>query len=427
MYVNILKKFKSEFVRNVFILISGSTIAVLIPVFLSPVISRLFTPSDFGIFSIYSTFVTIISAFITLRYELSVMVPRGTRNILNIFVLCIIVIFVNMIILFIIVIIIGKKNIFGFFNASDLEDKIIYLFFGILLSSILQVVCYVLNRFKSYKLLSVNRVASVIISSFSKVILGYKNLGSIGLVISHLIEISFSNVNMGYRLFFKYLKNQKFSLKKIYILGKNYIRFPLFNLPCDIVYLLASYIHIFLFLKYFTEDIVGIISFTSKVILVPLMIFASSFSHVFFQRISEFNDIEKLRKFYLNSLFLILLITPIVILIGYIIPITTIAEIFGNEWRELHKYIFPITIWVSGDFIISSIYTIFIKLRRFAYLFIFNLSSLISTVSLFLIYYNKSYSAYSILVIISLARYLIYIILSGYSMRFFKSKLKFDY
>src|SRR5512133_2862261 len=47
------------FVRNVFVLMSGTTIAMVVPIVASPVLTRLYTPEDYGVFALY---VSIISA-----------------------------------------------------------------------------------------------------------------------------------------------------------------------------------------------------------------------------------------------------------------------------------------------------------------------------------------------------------------------------
>ena len=48
-----LKRFKpkSEFNRNILTLMTGTTIAQAIPIAISPILTRIYTPEDFGIFA----------------------------------------------------------------------------------------------------------------------------------------------------------------------------------------------------------------------------------------------------------------------------------------------------------------------------------------------------------------------------------------
>ncbi len=76
--------FKSEFLRNIFTLLSGSTIAQIITFLAIPVLTRIYTPQDFGFFAIYFSLATIVSTISTGRYELAIMLPRHKKDALAI-------------------------------------------------------------------------------------------------------------------------------------------------------------------------------------------------------------------------------------------------------------------------------------------------------------------------------------------------------
>ncbi len=63
---------KSEFSRNVLTLITGTSIAQAIPIAISPILTRLYTPEDFGVLALYIAIFSIISVIATLRYEFGV-------------------------------------------------------------------------------------------------------------------------------------------------------------------------------------------------------------------------------------------------------------------------------------------------------------------------------------------------------------------
>ena len=54
--VNKLKP-KSEFAKNVLTLMTGTTIAQAIPIAISPILTRLYTPEDFGVFALNILFI----------------------------------------------------------------------------------------------------------------------------------------------------------------------------------------------------------------------------------------------------------------------------------------------------------------------------------------------------------------------------------
>ena len=65
-----------EFARHVLTLMSGTGLAQVIAVLASPLITRLFTPEDFGILASYTVLVGIFSAIVCGRYEFAIVLPK---------------------------------------------------------------------------------------------------------------------------------------------------------------------------------------------------------------------------------------------------------------------------------------------------------------------------------------------------------------
>ena len=71
---------KSEFGRNVLTLMTGTTIAQAIPIAISPILTRIYTPEDFGVFALYISISTIFAVIVTGRYELAIMLPKKNKD-----------------------------------------------------------------------------------------------------------------------------------------------------------------------------------------------------------------------------------------------------------------------------------------------------------------------------------------------------------
>ncbi|MCA1803735.1 MAG: hypothetical protein LC662_14920, partial [Rhodothermaceae bacterium] len=70
---------KSDFVKNTTKLAGGTGIAQVIPFLALPLLSRLYSPAEFGWFGVYYAIALVTSVFITGRYELSILLP-GTKR-----------------------------------------------------------------------------------------------------------------------------------------------------------------------------------------------------------------------------------------------------------------------------------------------------------------------------------------------------------
>ncbi len=69
--------FHSTFVRSVVILASGTALSQLITIAVSPLLSRIYGPTDFGILGMFASLVVPLSTVACLRYEMAIMLPSG--------------------------------------------------------------------------------------------------------------------------------------------------------------------------------------------------------------------------------------------------------------------------------------------------------------------------------------------------------------
>lgn len=63
---------------------TGTAIAQAIPILISPILSRLYSPDDFAVLALFVSISTIIGIVATGRYEMAVMLPKEKRDALNI-------------------------------------------------------------------------------------------------------------------------------------------------------------------------------------------------------------------------------------------------------------------------------------------------------------------------------------------------------
>ena len=96
---------KSEFSKNVLTLMTGTTIAQAIPIAISPILTRIYTSEDFGIFALFIAITTIFGTIANGRYELAIMLPKKDEDAINIFALgFIITCFISLILLILVLV-----------------------------------------------------------------------------------------------------------------------------------------------------------------------------------------------------------------------------------------------------------------------------------------------------------------------------------
>ncbi len=129
---------KSSFARNVAVIAGGTAAGQSIVVLASPIITRLYTPEEFGVLAVYTSFLGILSVLASLRYELAIPLPEKDRDAASLLVLSLgIVVFMS---LFIGVgIWILGDYIIHWFNTPALHAYLWLLPLGVLMTGVYQV------------------------------------------------------------------------------------------------------------------------------------------------------------------------------------------------------------------------------------------------------------------------------------------------
>ena len=124
---------KSEFSRNVLTLMTGTTIAQAIPIAISPILTRIYTPEDFGVFALYMAIASIIAVIATGRYEMAIMLPKEEEDVKSIVKLILILLSIVTFITFLIVSFFNQA-IVSLFENQEISNWL--YFFGWFISSI---------------------------------------------------------------------------------------------------------------------------------------------------------------------------------------------------------------------------------------------------------------------------------------------------
>jgi O-antigen/teichoic acid export membrane protein len=342
---------KSEFSRNVLTLMAGSTIAQAIPIAISPILTRIYTPDDFGLLALFISIASIMAVISTGKYELSIILPKLDTYGFQLLSLSMIIAF-------------GASI---FYSLTTFTLSIIYSFDSIFLLLPITVFFIALNnifdrynnRIKNYKLMSYQRIVKTTVESFTgislMVFLSIKNGMIFGLICGYCIS-SFSMFFVNYKSFTK--SKLKPSLNAINFLARRYVNFPKYNMPQAFFNTLSGSIPIFLIPVFYTTSTLGLYAFGLRIVQAPLSLITSSMFNVLGQKMAEEyssgNEINTMFKDVSLKLFIIaLLIVPFFVYMKNIFAFT-----FGNEWEQAGYYIQIMSPWILLVFIVSPLATI---------------------------------------------------------------------
>jgi len=407
--INRLKP-KSEFSKNVLTLMTGTTIAQAIPIAISPILTRIYTPEDFGIFALYMSMASIIAVMATGRYELAIILPKKDEDAVNIVVLSIVIAFFVSFISFLIVFIFNSQ-ITNLLGNPEISNWLYFIPVTVLLTGIYQNLNYWSNRKKQYKRLATSRVIQSGTTATTNLGMGFAGLGSSGLILGGVLGQGVAIFILSKIFFLENNKLQKINRLKIFILLKRYIKFPKFILPTSLLDLISLKIPIFT-ISILSNNIslLGQYALVERILSLPMGILGSSIGQNFYQ---EFSDKINKNK-YIEAKQLLFKIWKNLFLIGIIpaIIITIYGEsiftsIFGDKWLEAGN-IASILIWFyMFQFVSSPTSSAFLVLKLERLSLVFGITVLVYRLIIF-IFINDTFLAFKIYVLAEIVQIFIY-------------------
>jgi len=367
----------SRFSKNVLTLVGGTTIAQLIVILSSPIITRLYSPDAFGLFSIFTSITGILAVIACLRYELAIMLPKSDKEAANVLGLCIIIVAL-LSILSIPTLILSQQIIIEYLNVPQLADFFWLFPIAMFLSGIFLALNYWNSRTKFFYRLSIAQVFKSVSTSGTQIGVGSLGYATGGVLIgANIIGLVVSTSVLGIQVLKDHLSffNQNITVKGIVDAFKKYINFPKYDIWSALLNTISVMLPIFILTSNFNQTIVGYYSLAYMVLQLPITLIGSSISQVFFQKAAEAKNISKelLRKTVEKT------IKPLIFLIFYptILLILICPElfsfVFGVKWEESGNYARYLSLWIGISFISSPISTLFSICHKQKFSLFFNI------------------------------------------------------
>ena len=355
------KKFipSSDFGRNVLILMTGTTVAQAIPIAISPILTRIYTPEDFGIFALFFAIISIFGSIANGRYELAIMLPQKDEDAINIFALgFIITVLLSLFLL--LIILIFHNNIVNYLDNEKIGIWLYFVPFAVFFVGLFNILNYYNTRKKEYKSLANAKVIKSIILAVTQLSIGFIKQGAMGLITGQILSQIFANM----RLFKNIIKNKTLlshiSKENIIKQAKRYKDFPKFSLWGIFANTLSIQFTNILISSFYSVATLGFYSLVQKILGMPSALIGGSIGQVFFQEASEskqkYGEASSIFKRTVKKLFFI---GTIAFGLLYFIVEDLFAFVFSEEWRIAGIYAQIVIPFFFIRFVSASVSTIY--------------------------------------------------------------------
>lgn len=322
---------QSPYFRNILTLVSGSSLAQFLMIAISPVLTRIFSPEEFGTYTLFIAVLTLLAIPATGRYELAILLPKKDKEAYNL-------LFVSMLVslLFCLLLIAILPFLVGSISAI-----FYFLPIALLLQSFLQSVSFLANRFKNYRTIAGSRIGGSISTGLGSIILGLLGSTGLGLIIGKLIGLCMENLFL-IRTSRWALKNywQNTNREELKKVALKYQNFPLFSTPEALLNNGFKNIPVFALTLYFSPALVGFFGLAQTVLSKPLGTIAHAFTQVFYQSAAELNQqgAKPMQQLFQQNLLVLLLLGTLPALVIFFWAPAIFSFIFGTEWQTAGEY-----------------------------------------------------------------------------------------
>lgn len=339
------KLMSSEFNRNVVKLMTGTTIAQAIPIAISPILTRLYTPEDFGVLALFLSITAVLGSIANGRYELAIVLPKKEEDAINIVALSFLI-SSTFSILLLIIIIFFKNYILNALGSPELGFWIYFVPLVVLFTGLFNALNQLNIRLKSFGLLARVKVIKSLTLVATQLVLGFFKAGEAGLISGQLVSNIFTNLTLAKTTLKNRTLIKSIKINKIKEIGLRYKRFPLITMWGTLLNVLTVQITNIVIAFLYNTVTLGHYSLVHRSISLPTSIIGQAIGDVYFQKASR--DLEKYGKAknVYNSTFKKLLLIAIPVFVGlYIVAEDLIAFVFSEEWRIAGiytKYLIPL-------------------------------------------------------------------------------------
>lgn len=324
---------EADFLKNLSILAGGTLLNQVLLFAVTPILSRLYNPFQFGLLAVFTSVATILSIPLTAKLENAIVLPKEEIEAFKIAKLGFLVATVvsSIILVFII----------GFYMVSPFEWIYFLTIPCAYLMGIFNIMMFSLHRMLQYSLVSKYLIIQTIVLISANLICGVLKV-DFGLIFAYLSGYFFITILLVIRIKKTWSKFSIFSLdvREFVSVLKKYSSFYKFYLPFQLATVGGQSL-VPLFLGFFYNvSVVGFFSISSRILRAPFLLFVGSIGNIFKNDATRVfkNNFAEILVLFRKTFFRLLIISfvtfsAIAILCDYFFP-----KFLGVEWNDAIIY-----------------------------------------------------------------------------------------
>jgi O-antigen/teichoic acid export membrane protein len=333
---------EQSFFGNVTVMLAGTVAGQTVSILLSPVLTRLFTPEEFGHLSVYNSILSLLTTIASLGLELAIPICLADIECANLLALCGIALAATTGLVGIVSWLIPLR-VLNLLSIGSLASYRYLLPVGLVCLGGYYIMLAVATRAGAFSSIARTRISQGLSGPVSQMLLGVLGAGTPGLIIGYVIGQSSGTL----LLFVRFVLGRRewlrqITWRRIAAVGRRYIAFPLFSSWTRLLDEAGGGLILFvLFAACYSPAISGFMFISERVVMRPMMIISTSLLQVFIGeagRTASQNPAQ-LRRRFRQVVPLQFLLATTWILAANLVAGWAFPRLFGVAWANAIPYL----------------------------------------------------------------------------------------
>jgi O-antigen/teichoic acid export membrane protein len=317
--------------KSIIVLMSGSAAAQAIPIMISPILTRLYSPKEFGVLALYLSLSAVLSVFASGRYDLALIEPAQDTDARGLLFAGLWLTIVFCLVLSAILAV-AAPALTQLLGSPDAASWLSFVPLTVFSMSCLSLFTYWLNRRKNFKGMNASRILNSIGIAGLSLGFAFTHLKPQGLLLGYMLG---QLLTVGYQWVAHMQQERKQSRADAWFVMREYVRYPKFLIPSTLAGTVAAESPIVLLTRFFDTAVSGLFSFVNRVTVSPMSIIGNSVGEVYRVRAAErFQQHGECRQIFLRHAAMLAAAGVIPWLVLFFWGPALFSFVFGAQWRE---------------------------------------------------------------------------------------------
>lgn len=344
----------NRFFRAVFSLASATAAGQLILLLAMPLLTRLYTPAEFGVLAVFTAIMSVILVISSMRYEFAIPLPRNRQS-AQVLLFLALLINAGVAVITLIMVAFFYEEIARLSGIPELSGYLWLLPVVIFCAGSYKAFNYWAVRKQKYTSIARTKVLQSVANVITQIITGFVGLGAMGLILGQLAGQAAGAFRLARGTELTAMLRGGIDWARARVLLGKHRRFPIYDVPAAFVNAMSTQLPNLLLAALFNPVVAGSYMLAERVLSMPMALLGQAVGQVLFGSSRIASDSGALYAMGLRAAFGLTLIVILPAFVVFFFAGDLFVFLFGADWQEAGQYAAWMIVGLSVQFVYSPI------------------------------------------------------------------------